>query len=93
MDFSTVKDSAMLILMFIVFGVPAIAISLRIALKPILEAIVRLRDAKPAAATIETAQRMAALESEIGDLQKEVRRLTEAEAFVRQLGQPGKGVS
>ncbi|HEX6135430.1 MAG TPA: hypothetical protein VFZ24_15780 [Longimicrobiales bacterium] len=77
----------MLVLMFIVFGVPALAISARIALKPVIEALVRLRDISATRGAVDSAPRLAALESEVSRLQVEVQRLSESEAFTRQLTQ------
>lgn len=92
MDFGTVKDSVLLVLMFIVFGAPALAISTRIALKPVLEAFVRLRDISAPGAAVDSNPRLAALESEVSRLQAEVQRLSEAEAFTRQLTQGGNRI-
>ena len=85
MDFGTIRDSVMLVLMFIVFGVPALAISTRIALKPVIEALVRLRDISAARGAVDSDPRLAALESEVSRLQAEVQRLSESEAFIHQL--------
>jgi hypothetical protein len=89
MDSGAIRDSVMLVLMFIVFGVPALAIPTRIALKPVIEALVRLRDISAARGAVDSDQRVAALESEVGRLQAEVQRLSESEAFTRQLIQGG----
>lgn len=89
MDFGTIRDSVMLVLMFMVFGVPALAISARIALKPVIEALVRLRDISAARGAADSDPRLAALESEVQRLQVEVQRLSEADAFTRQLNQGG----
>jgi len=81
MDFNVIKDSAMLILMFLVFGVPAVAIAARIAMRPILDAIKQVR---PHAAAPDDA-RVAQLEAEVRRLSGEVKRLAEVESFNRQL--------
>jgi hypothetical protein len=87
MDFATIKDSAILVLMFIVFGAPALAIAARIAIKPIVEVIARVRDLSASANAVEAgSSRVEALEAEITRLSIEVERLKEAEAFTRQLG-------
>ena len=83
-DFSTIKDAAMLVLMFVVFGAPALAIAARLAIKPVLEAIVKVRDISAPAQPPDD-PRIAALESYVNRLQLEVQRLSEAEAFTRQL--------
>jgi hypothetical protein len=83
------KDAALLLLMFIVFGAPALALTARLAIKPILEAIDRFREGVAVSSRLPDA-RVQALEAEVGRLSKEVERLSEAEAFHRQL-LPGAG--
>ena len=89
MEFGQIKDAAMLVLMFIVFGAPALAIAARIAIKPLLEAVVRLRDSSAAGNAVQSDTRLAALEAEVSRLQVEVQRLSEVESFTRQLTQGG----
>lgn len=87
MDF---EDAAFLALMFVVFGVPAVAIAARLAIRPIVEAIVRLREVfvvAPGAAPSE--QRLARLEAEIEALRAAVASLSEEAAFDRQLQASG----
>lgn len=89
MDFGTVRDSVLLVLMFTVFGVPALAISARIALKPVIEALGRLRTISAGRGAADADPRLAVLESELSRLKLEVQRLSESEAFTRQLIQGG----
>ena len=88
MDFGVIKDSAMLVLMFVVFGAPALAIAARLAIRPVLDAIVRLRESSPSNHAHAPDPRLAALEDEVSRLSVEVRRLTESEEFHRRLIQP-----
>lgn len=87
MEFGQIKDAVLLVLMFIVFGAPALAIAARLAIKPIVEAIVRVRDISASSNTVDSDKRIAMLESEVNRLQAEVQRLSESEAFTRQLSQ------
>ena len=86
MDFAAIKDAALLVLMFVVFGAPALAIAARIAMRPILDAIATFRESYSAAKAVPD-PRLTALEAEVQRLNGEVRRLAESEAFVRQLNQ------
>lgn len=63
-------------------SIPLLAISARIALKPIAEAIARLRGEPeaPAARALQ-ARRMADLEEEMDALREEVRRLRDTQRF------------
>ena len=84
MDFAAVKDAAMLVLMFVVFGVPALALAARLAIRPVLDAVLSLRETA-AAQPPALEPRVAELEAEVSRLYVEVGRLTEAEAFDRRL--------
>src|SRR5687767_6144342 len=86
MEMGDIQNIAMLALMYIVFGVPVLALAARIAIRPVLEAIITLREGGTAAATPDP--RLAALEAEVARLATEVGRLSEAEAFHRQLQAP-----
>jgi hypothetical protein len=55
----------------------------------VIEALVRVRDISAPRAAVDSDPRLAALESEVRRLQVEVQRLSEAEAFTRQLTQGG----
>ena len=78
------KDAALLLLMFIVFGAPALALAARLAIRPILDAIDRLREGV-AVSSRGPDPRVQALEAEVSRLSTEVKRLSESEAFHRQL--------
>lgn len=84
MDFGAIKDAAMLVLMFVVFGVPALALAARLAIRPVLDAIVTLRDTA-GSHHLGPDPRLIELEGEVSRLGHEVARLTEAQAFHRQL--------
>lgn len=86
MDFAVIKDSALLVLMFMVFGVPAVAIAARIAMRPMLDAIRQLRQHSVPPAD----PRIGQLEAEVRRLSGEVKRLSEVESFNRQLQDPGR---
>ncbi len=87
------KDAVLLVLMFIVFGAPALALSARLAIRPILDAIERFREGVAVSSRVPD-PRVQALETEVNRLATEVQRLAEAEAFHRQLladpTRPGK---
>jgi len=78
------KDAAMIVLMFIVFGVPALALAARLVIRPVLEAIDRFREGV-AVAPRQPDTRVEVLEAEVARLSTEVERLSESEAFHRQL--------
>lgn len=85
MDFGTIEDAAGLVFIFIVFGVPALAIGARLAIRPVVDAIVRLRESFAPPGVAAPDPRLAALEAEVARLRREVRRLSQAEAFAREL--------
>lgn len=87
MDPDTIQDYVMLLLMLLVFGVPAVAIAARLAIRPIVDAIVRLREISGPNPALNDA-RVAALEAEVNRLSEEVQRLSEADTFNRQLNAP-----
>lgn len=80
------KDAAMIALMFVVFGAPALALAARLTIRPVLDAIDRLRQGVVSSRAPDP--RVAALEAEVRRLSGEVQRLSEAEAFHRQLLEP-----
>ena len=82
-----IQDAVMLVLMFVVFGVPALALAARLVIRPMLDAIISLRETA-AARAMAPDPRLAELEAELSRLSLEVERLSEAEAFHRQLNQP-----
>ncbi len=61
----TIRETAMMVLLFIVFGAPALAIATRIAVRPLVEAVVLLREAF---AGFGDGPRLAALEAEVSRL-------------------------
>ncbi|HEX8695794.1 MAG TPA: hypothetical protein VF746_25485 [Longimicrobium sp.] len=94
MDFEVIKEAAFLVLMFIVFGIPALAIAARIAIRPVAEAILRLREASAAPPNPSiSAQRFAALEAEVMTLRDRVEDLSESAAFDRQLRAGGESAA
>jgi hypothetical protein len=78
------KDAAMIVLMFVVFGAPALALAARLTIRPLLEAIDRFREGVAVSSSVPD-PRVATLEAEVRRLTVEVQRLSEAEAFHRQL--------
>ncbi len=84
MDFGAIKDAAMLVLMFVVFGVPALALAARLAIRPVLDAILQLRASSTANPAVPD-PRIAALETEVSRLGVQVQRLSESDEFNRQL--------
>ena len=80
------KDALMIALMFIVFGVPALGITARFALKPIVDSIVRLRESfgtGPGNGVVE--RRVLELEDEVAQLRAGLSGLEETVAFQQQL--------
>jgi hypothetical protein len=80
----------------IVFGVPAIAFSLRALLKPFIDAWVHTRQLKAGGGAAPLpdpaqAQRILQLEVEMTALRDEVARLSAVESFYAQLGAPKPG--
>lgn len=78
------KDAAMIVLMFVVFGAPALALAARLTIRPVLEAIDRLREGVAVSSRLAD-PRVDTLQAEVIRLSKEVQRLSESEAFHRQL--------
>ncbi len=72
---------------FFVVGVPVLGITARLAIKPLVESILRVREAfleerRPVIADAGEVQR---LEREVDELREQVQRLTEAAEFDRKL--------
>jgi len=81
-----------LVIAFVV-SIPVVAFSLRFAAKPVVDALVRLREVQgKATASDETMllhdRRMSLLESELQHVSSMLERLAEAERFHAQLGAP-----
>lgn len=67
--------------------IPVLALSARFALKPVIEAIIRLRQSQGAAQDSAVQdRRISLLEAEVQNLQQAIHSLTEAEDFRRRLG-------
>ncbi len=74
----------------IVFGVPAVALSVRIAARPLLEGLAHLRQAgHPALSVPAPDPRVEALQAEMTALRERVERLGAVEEFYAQLQAPG----
>lgn len=72
---------------------PALALTVRLSLKPIVEAIVRLREAFVGSDLPASQARIARLEGEVRELKAEVERLAEVEEFYARLREPGTAPS
>jgi hypothetical protein len=79
------EDVVGLAIAAVVVLVPVLAVSARVALRPIVDSLVRLNQAFGSASSTESKQRIAELENRVEQLTEQVRRLEEAEAFHRQL--------
>jgi hypothetical protein len=80
------KDIAVLSVIFCVVCVPVLAITARLALKPIVDAIVRLRESSGTLQLSDgAAGRMMEMEGEIRRLQSSVSRLEETVDFQQKL--------
>jgi hypothetical protein len=82
------EDIVAIISLTVLIGLPVLAISTRIALKPVVEAIVRLREGLNSDSAALQARRFERLEAEVDGLRDEVERLREAEEFQRRLQAP-----
>jgi len=81
-----------LVIAFVV-SIPVVAFSLRFAAKPVVDALVRLREVQGKTTTSDEAmllhdRRMSLLESELQHVNSTLERLVEAERFHVQLGAP-----
>ncbi len=81
-------DVLIFILVFLIVAVPILGLTARLALKPIVDAIVRLRETFADSSGGSTERRMRALEEELRQVRAELQRLAEAEAFHRKLYAP-----
>lgn len=82
------EDIVAIISMALLIGIPVVAISARIALKPVVEAIVRLRETFTAETAEFQARRIERLEAEVDHLHTQMDRLREAEEFRQRLSAP-----
>ena len=81
----TTEDVIGLTVVAIVVLVPILAVSARLALRPIVDSLVRLQQAFGSSNAPESTKRIAELEGQVSQLAAQVRRLEEAEAFQREL--------
>jgi len=80
------KEAVLLLIMFIVFAVPVLALTARMVLKPIVDAIVRLREsAGGGQLSGAVAGRVMELEDEVRQLRASVGRLEETVEFQQKL--------
>ena len=88
------EELLVIALAFVVLGAPVLALSVRLAVKPVAEAVARLREAMneeaAGASTRRLRDRVAALEEELDGLRSTVYRLEEAAAFRAELEEPGE---
>jgi hypothetical protein len=83
------KDAVLLAIMSVVFCVPVLGITARLALKPIVDAIVRLRETAPTNRLSDAvAGRVVELEDEVRHLRASVSRLEETVDFQQKLLAP-----
>jgi hypothetical protein len=83
------NDLAALIATFFVIGIPVMGFTARMVLKPVVDALVRLREAGMMGATQQQGlehRQIVELQEEVQSLRRIVERLAEAESFNRQLG-------
>jgi len=79
------KDAAMIVIMFIVFCVPVLAITARITLKPILDTVMKLREQSQAGMDDGMQRRMLYLEDEVRQLRGTVSGLEATVDFQQKL--------
>jgi hypothetical protein len=88
------SDIVMLLLVFFGVVVPVLGITARLAIKPMVNAIVRLRESfAQGAGSGLVERRVLQLEDELRQVRAEVQRLAEAEAFQRELLSPPNRLS
>lgn len=85
------EDIIAMIAIFLCVFVPIAGLTLRFALKPIVDSIVRLLEARanaaPAAAATELSERrVALLEAELSAMRQDLQRLADQKDFMQQLG-------
>ena len=84
------EDIIAMLAVFLCFFVPIAGLTLRFALKPIVDSIVRLLEARANAAPSSAAadlneRRLALLEAELGAVRQELQRVTEQKDFMERL--------
>lgn len=70
----------------VMVSIPLLAVSARIALKPMVEAIVRLRGGETSESRALQARRIADLEEEVDDMRRDMQELQQTHRFDAQLG-------
>lgn len=83
------EDVVGLAIAAIVVLVPILAISARVALRPIVDSLVRLQQAFGSADSFDSKKRIGDLEQQVHLLTEQVLKLEEAEAFRRELDSSG----
>ena len=86
------KDALMFAMMFIVFGVPALAITARLIMKPMVDSIIRLRESSGAANNALVERRMLELQDEVSQLRASMAELEETVSFQQKLLTAGEPV-
>jgi len=79
------QDAILLFLMFICFGIPAVGITVRFALKPIVDSIIRLRESSGAMNAGVVERRVLEMQDELAQLRASVSELEETVAFQQKL--------
>jgi hypothetical protein len=82
------EEIAIVLVTFIVIGIPMLGLTARFALKPIVESILRLREAfaeTPRGTAPLESNAVQQLEEEVAELRRQIQRLTEATEFDRKL--------
>jgi hypothetical protein len=79
------EDSLGMVLLFLVFGIPALGLTARLAIQPVVEAILRLRESFAIPPSPVSDERLQRLEAEVGRIARAVERLQDAGDFERGL--------
>jgi uncharacterized protein YlxW (UPF0749 family) len=79
------KDAALMFMMFLVFCVPVLAVTARFTLKPIMEALMKLREQSNAGLDEGVQRRMLYLEDEVRQLRGTVTTLEATVEFQQKL--------
>ena len=83
------NDVAPMVMGLVIVGIPVLGFTAKMVLKPLVEALVRLREAGVVMGSQQQQladQKFVQMQEEIRLLHEQVERLTEAETFHRQLG-------
>lgn len=82
------EEMMIVLVTFIVIGIPVMGLTARLAIKPLVESILRVREAfleKPQPPGTVSAADVERLEAEVYELRQQVRQLSEAAEFDRKL--------